>query len=193
MKNPTLAGLSLLLTCAAFPGMAQKLYTSEWESGILEKKTKVGVWEYFSYTPSKRQVVVQRYDHTANKLVYYRPISETYYNIEVRPGQWTRRLVDQPPLYIGGDPALANYTTKLNYPSAAQERNIQGRVIISFTLDTLGHATNHKVLRGIGGGCDEEAMRVARTIPDQWIPARVGPRAVPVEYELPLTFRLAAP
>lgn len=191
MKNPTRLGLCLLFTCIALPGMAQKMYTSEWESGMMEKKNKVGVWEYFSYTPSKRQVVVQRYDHTTKKLLYFRPTSESYYNVEVRPGQWTRRLVDQPPLFIGGDPALANYTTKLSYPSVAQERNIQGRVIITFVLDTLGHATGHKVLRGIGGGCDEEALRVARTIPDQWIPARVGTRAMPVEYELPLTFRLA--
>jgi len=169
------------------------MVTTEWESGMMEKKNKVGVWEYYGYTPSKRQVTVQKYDHTNKKLVYYRPVPETYYNTEVKPGQWTRRLVDQPPLFIGGDAALAAYTTRLNYPAAAQERKIQGRVTIVFTLDTLGRASGHKVLSGIGGGCDEEALRVAREIPDQWIPARVGSKAVPIEYELPLTFRLALP
>ncbi|GAA4353383.1 hypothetical protein GCM10023185_13970 [Hymenobacter saemangeumensis] len=169
------------------------MVTTEWESGMMDKKNKVGVWEYFGYTPSKRQVTVQKYDHTNNKLVYYRPIPESHYNVELQSGKWTRRLVDQPPLFIGGDAALANYTTRLNYPKAAQAGNIQGRVTIVFTLDTLGRASNHKVLSGIGGGCDEEALRVAREIPDQWIPARIGSKAVRIEYELPMTFRLAQP
>ncbi len=49
------------------------------------------------------------------------------------------------------------------------------------------------MLRSIGGGCNQEALRVARTIPNEWIPARIGTRAVPVEYELTLTFRMAQP
>ena len=58
-------------------------------------------------------------------------------------------------------------------------------------VDTLGVAQNHKVLTGIGAGCDEEALRVARSIPHEWIPGRKAGRAVPVEYELPFVFRIA--
>jgi protein TonB len=72
-------------------------------------------------------------------------------------------------------------------------RNIQGQVTIGFAIDTLGRAADHRVLRSIGGGCDQEALRVARTIPNEWIPARIGTRAVPAEYELTLTFRMAQP
>jgi protein TonB len=191
MKVTIFTSCCLVILALQQPAAAQKVQTTEWASGMLDKKVKVGVWEYYGYTPSKRQVTVQRYDHTTGKLLYYRPIEEIAYNTEVYRGQWVRRRVDQPPLYIGGDAALATYTTRLNYPASAQARNIQGRVVIVFAIDTLGHASNHKVLRGIGGGCDEEALRVARTIPDQWVPARIGSRAVPIEYELPLTFRLA--
>ena len=172
---------------------AQKVHTTKWESGVLDHRVKVGVWEYYGYTPSKEQVVVQRYDHTAKALLYYRPADEKSYNTELSPGQWSRRPVDRPPLFIGGDAALAAYTTQLQYPQQAQARNIQGQVMVGFAIDTLGHATAHRVLRSIGGGCDQEALRVAHTIPDEWIPARVGSRAVPVEYELTLTFRLAQP
>lgn len=169
---------------------AQRLRKSEIESGTMEKGQKVGVWEYFSFTRDGRQVLVQRYDHTAKKLMFYRPIEDIPYQTEVSPGQWKSTRVDQPPLFIGGEGALAIWMAKLNYPQTAQSRNIQGKVLITFAIDTLGQASGHKVLMGIGGGCDEEAMRLCQKIPAQWIPARLAGRAVPVMYELPFTFRL---
>jgi protein TonB len=193
MNNYIYCFLQLFLISLALTADAQKLHTTKWESGQLDRRTKVGVWEYYGYTPSKERVVVQRYDHSAKELVYFRPNGEFIYNIEARPGQWTRRAVDRPPLFIGGDPALATYTTQLQYPQQAQERNIQGQVTVGFAVDTLGRASNHRVLRSIGGGCDQEALRVARTIPNEWIPALVGRHPVAAEYELTLTFRLAQP
>ena len=172
---------------------AQKTYSSKWASGQLERRTKVGVWEYYGITASKEKVLVQRYDHSANTLIFFRPVSETAYNTEVSAGQWNRRPVDRPPLFIGGDAALAAYTTQLQYPSQAQERNIQGQVMIGFIIDAEGKTSGHRVLRSIGGGCDQEALRVAKTIPNEWIPALLGTQPVPVEYELTLTFRLAQP
>jgi protein TonB len=172
---------------------AQKMRTTKWESGLMDRRAKVGVWEYYGITPSKEMVVVQRYDHSAKQLVYFRPNGEMRYRTETSPGQWAYRVVDRPPLFIGGDAALAAYTTRLQYPQLAQDRRIQGPVTIGFVVDTLGRATGHRVLRSIGGGCDQEALRVARTIPDEWIPAQVGSATVAAEYELTLTFRLAQP
>lgn len=175
----------------AAPVHAQKMHTTKWESGMLEKRTKVGVWEYYGITASKVMVVVQRYDHSTKQLLFYRPTGDLTFNTELAPGQWKRRMVDRPPLFIGGDAALATYTTQLQYPQQAQDRNVQGQVTIGFTVDTLGKATNHRLLRGIGAGCDQEAMRVAKTIPDEWVPAQVGGQNIVTEYELTLTFRLA--
>lgn len=186
------AVLSTLLFLTAAPTQAQqRLRKNDLASGEMEKGQKVGVWEYYSLTRDGRQVLVQRYDHTLHKLLFYRPIEDIPYDTELQPGQWKRTRVDQPPLFIGGEGALAQYMAKLNYPQAAQSKNIQGRVLVAFAIDTLGQASNYKVLMGIGGGCDEEALRLCRTIPAQWIPARVQGRAVPVVYELPFTFRLA--
>ena len=185
--------LIFLLLGMGFTANAQKMHTTEWESGLLDHRVKVGVWEYYGYTPSKKQEVVQRYDHSTKKLVYYRPGDDKAYSVQTANGQWSRRAVDRPPLFIGGDAALAAYTTKLQYPQQAQERNIQGQVMVGFAIDTLGRASGYRVLRSIGGGCDQEALRVAHIIPDEWIPARLGSRAVPVEYELTFTFRLSQP
>ena len=194
MKNTIYSILQLfILLTFSLTATAQKMHTTKWESGMLDHRVKVGVWEYYGFTPSKEQVVVQRYDHTAKKLLYYRPADDKSYSTQVSASQWSRRPVDRPPLFIGGDAALAAFTTQLQYPPQAQERNIQGQVMVGFAIDTLGRTSAHRVLRSIGGGCDQEALRVARTIPNEWVPARVGSRAVAVEYELTLTFRLAQP
>jgi periplasmic protein TonB len=190
---PLAALCALLFLLLSSTASAQRMRKSDLESGMMEKGKKVGVWEYFSFTRDGRQVLVQRYDHTTNKLVFYRPIEDIAYETEVRPGQWTRTRLEQPPLFVGGEGALSGYMGKLSYPTQAQSRNIQGRVLVSFAIDTLGRASGHKVLMGIGGGCDEEALRLCRTIPPLWIPARLGGHAVPVVYELPFTFRLAQP
>lgn len=190
MKNTIYFRFILLLFFIPIQLFAQQNRKTQWESGVMDKKEKVGVWEYYGFTAGKKQVTVQRYDHSEKKLLYYRPIEEVAYNTEVTPGNWVRRTVDQPPLYIGGDAALAAYTSKVVYPQAAQEKSIQGKVVVGIVVDTLGHASGHHLVQRLGGGCDEEAMRVSQKIPDQWIPARVGSKAVPVEFELPFTFKL---
>lgn len=175
------------------PASAQRMRDAKYEKGVLTKGQKTGIWEYYGYTPSGEKVVVQRYDYDSRQLLYFRPGPDITCHTEVSPGKWSYVRPDQPPLFIGSDVALAEYTSRLSYPEAAQARNIQGKVVVAFRIDTLGHLSNYHLVQRIGGGCDEEALRVARTVPEQWIPARLGRRAVAVEYELPLNFRLAQP
>ena len=183
-----LAVVTCFLTTEA--AHAQKVRETRYESGTLIKGQKTGVWEYFGYTPSGEKVVLQRYDYDRRRLLYFRPGPDVLCHAQVSPDKWSYVRPDQPALFIGGDVALAEYTSKLIYPGLAQSSNIQGKVVVSFVIDTLGHTSQHRLVQRIGGGCDEEAMRIARTVPEQWVPARVGGRAVPVEYELPLNFRL---
>lgn len=186
MKHVLLFALFLLTLSA----QAQKLRKTDTGSGMLDKSEKIGVWEYYAYTRDGSQVIAQKYDHTTKKLIFFRPFDDVPYAVRNAAGDWTRQRVTHPIFYIGGDAALAPYISKINYPAAAQAKNVQGRVLVSIVVDTLGHATDQQVLLGIGSGCDEEALRVARSIPDQWIPARVGSRAVVSKFELPFTFRL---
>lgn len=184
----------LLLFClllTGFGAQAQKLRKTDAASGMLDKGEKVGVWEYYAYTRDGSQVITQKYDHSTNKLIFFRPFDDVPYPVQAANGEWTRQRVTHPVFFVGGDAALAPYMSKLNYPATAQAKNVQGRVVVSIVVDTLGHASNQQVLLGIGSGCDEEALRIARSIPDQWIPARVGSRAVVSKFELPFTFRLS--
>lgn len=166
-----------------------KVRQTDLDSGRVEKGRKLGPWSYYGMTPSGRKVLVQRYDYDQKKLLYYRQPDEHPYRHQ-QGDAWQVGYLDRPPLYVGGETQLSTYMRQLNYPEQARQKNVQGRVVVSFVVDTMGVAQNHKVLTGIGAGCDEEALRVARSIPHEWIPGRKGGHAVPVEYELPFTFRM---
>ena len=99
-------------------------------------------------------------------------------------------VLTQAPWFIGGHEALAPFAGTVRYPAAALRNKVEGKVTVSFVVDTLGHVAGHRVVQGLGSGCDEEALRVACTIPGTWTPGRLGPRAVAVVYYLSFIFRL---
>ncbi len=94
------------------------------------------------------------------------------------------------PEFPGGITALYEYmANNLRYPVAAKEAGIQGRVFVSFVIEKDGSVTNVQVMRGIGGGCDEEAARVIQNLP-RWRPGQMGTRPVRVSYSIPVFFKL---
>jgi protein TonB len=98
-------------------------------------------------------------------------------------------VVEEMPSFPGGEEKLFEYLSKIKYPSIARENGISGRVYVTFVVDKDGKIKDAKILRGIGGGCDEEAMRVVKSMPD-WKPGRQNGRNVSVQYNLPVNFNL---
>ena len=99
-------------------------------------------------------------------------------------------VVEQQPEYPGGMDALRTFLTRnLNYPRSAASAGVSGRVFVSFVVNTDGSLTDVQVLKGIGFGCDEEAMRVVQKMP-HWRPGKQSGRAVRVKYNLPIAFAL---
>ena len=78
----------------------------------------------------------------------------------------------------------------LHYPREARTANIQGKVIVRFVVDEKGKISNSEIMKGIGGGCDEEALRVVKNMP-QWTPGKQGGKTVKVWYTLPINFKLS--
>ncbi|MEO6632074.1 MAG: energy transducer TonB [Mucilaginibacter sp.] len=78
----------------------------------------------------------------------------------------------------------------VRYPATARENNTQGSVRVSFVVEKDGALTDIKVTRGIGDGCDEEAVRVMKLSP-KWIPGSQGGKAVRVVYSIPISFALS--
>lgn len=99
--------------------------------------------------------------------------------------------VDQFPEFEGGMSAWAKFIQRnMRYPSMAQENGTQGKVFISFVVEVDGSITDVKLLKGIGNGCDEEAMRVIKKSP-RWKPGQQNDRKVRVRYNMPLSFQLS--
>jgi protein TonB len=99
--------------------------------------------------------------------------------------------VEVMPEFPGGQSGWGKYLQKnMKYPPIARENNITGRVIVSFVVEKNGELTDIKVLRGIGGGCDEEAVRVLKNAP-AWKPGVQNGRSVRVAYTMPIFFQLA--
>ncbi len=99
-------------------------------------------------------------------------------------------FVERMPEFLGGMSAWSKFLNKnLLYPGVARETGIQGRVTVSFVVEKDGSLSNIKVLRGIGGGCDEEAIRVIKKSPF-WKPGMQNGNAVRVSYVIPIVFTL---
>lgn len=98
--------------------------------------------------------------------------------------------VEENPEYPGGPAKLLEYVQKnLKYPMMARESDIQGRVFVGFVVEKDGSISNVRVLRGIGGGCDEEAVRVVQSLP-KFKPGKQRGNPVRVQYTLPIVFKL---
>ena len=94
------------------------------------------------------------------------------------------------PEYEGGMEALYKYLTEnIHYPEQAKADGITGRVLVRFVVMDNGDIVNVEVARGIGGGCDEEAVRVVKAMP-KWKPAVSNGKTVNVQYSLPINFKL---
>jgi periplasmic protein TonB len=99
-------------------------------------------------------------------------------------------IVEDDPTFPGGQSALMQFLqSNLRYPTMAREAGIQGTVFVTFVVERDGSITDVRVLRGVGGGLDEEAVRVVRNMP-RWTPGRQRGQAVRVQFNLPIRFVL---
>jgi protein TonB len=98
--------------------------------------------------------------------------------------------IDVFPRYPGGDESRLNYLRRqVKYPEAAMKALIQGVVMVVFVVETDGSLSNIDVPKRIGGGCDEEAIRVTRDMP-HWEPGKRNGKAVRVIVRMPIVFRI---
>ncbi|MCH8317898.1 MAG: TonB family protein, partial [Bacteroidetes bacterium] len=99
-------------------------------------------------------------------------------------------IVEEMPEFEGGQKELYKYLQQnINYPEVAKMSCLQGKVYVSFVVGADGQIIDATILKGIGSGCDEEALRVIREMPN-WIPGTQRGRNVNVRYVIPINFSL---
>ena len=107
---------------------------------------------------------------------------------ENRPGVYI--VVEQMPEFPGGDRAMMDFVKdNIQYPAEAKEKGIKGLLYVNFIVEPDGSLSSIKVLKGVGGGCDEEAIRIVESMP-KFKPGMQNGEAVRVSYTIPVIFRL---
>jgi TonB family protein len=152
--------------------------------GAYQQDQKVGVWEYFSYQGE----LDQRFDHSRHRVLFSRPQPETP-RVRFRPLDAAQPPLEENPAFAGGYSALVGAAQRqVRYPAPALRAGTQGEVHVAFTVDAQGQTSNYRVVKGIGGGCDEEALRGVQSVGGEWLPARAAGQPVAAECEVVLAF-----
>ena len=100
------------------------------------------------------------------------------------------QIVEEMPKFPGGEEAMFKFISEnVKYPQEAKDKNISGRVFVNFVVEKDGSVDEVNVLRSIGGGCDEEAVRVVKSMP-KWTPGKQKGKPVRVSYIIPFVFKL---
>ena len=99
-------------------------------------------------------------------------------------------IVEQMPEYPGGQAALFEYLSKnIKYPADAEKKKVEGKVFVTFVVDTDGKITDVSLMRKVFPSLDAEAVRVISAMPN-WIPGKQKGQVVRVKYTVPIMFRL---
>ncbi|MBD3636257.1 MAG: TonB family protein [Crocinitomicaceae bacterium] len=161
--------------------------------GLYKDGNKIGVWEYFD----DKGKIMNRYDHSLNYLSYtnFVDTAKTHlYRLKDSLGfidTLIQSKIDRPPIYLVGEQIIFQIIQNhIIYPQKAIGQNIYGTVRIGFFVTADGKAIDHEIIKGIGGGCDEEALRVVKLIPDEWSPAIHKGRIIEARVVIPITFQL---
>ena len=156
-----------------------------------KSKTRFGAWKVVAALPVVALLLVVGCNHTTTETAEQTAVTEATvepvlfdYSEDSLPEGFTA------PEYEGGMEALYKYLAEnIQYPEQAKADGIQGRVLIRFVVMNDGSIVNVEVAKGIGGGCDEEAVRVVKGM-SKWKPAIYEGKTVNVNYALPITFKL---
>jgi len=113
-----------------------------------------------------------------------------FFDIENVPKENLIYLYDEMPSYPSGDEACLKFIqNNLHYPKKALKYNITGIVFVTFIVEADGSLTNVKLLKGIGAGCNEEAIRLVKMMP-KWNPGKSNGKNISVKYYIPIKFKI---
>ena len=129
---------------------------------------------------------------TTSKLLFalFLGFGLSFLSMEANAQETVQKQVDEMPVPPGGMEGFTKYMIEnLNYPASAKDAKIEGMVMVTFVVKSDGSVSNIEVLRGIGGGCDQEAVRVVAES-GKWTPGKNGGKAVSTQMTLPVQFKL---
>lgn len=150
--------------------------------------TKISIVENDIEVETEIEIDVEANQETVVKeYIPYVPVEE---DDEIVGEETVFVVVETMPSFPGGMSELMLFLKEnIKYPQLARDSGVQGRVFVTFVVEKDGSVTDVRILRGIGCGCDEEAIHVVESMP-KWIPGRQRNVAVRVRFNLPIKFTL---
>jgi len=135
------------------------------------------------------ELMIEESDVTDDMVIDVAPVISTVEEEEEEDTQ-VFFIVEDMPEFPGGEVALRQFIANaIKYPVIAQENGIQGRVYVTFVVNTDGSITDARIARGVDPSLDKEALRVVNTLPN-WKPGKQRGKPVRVSYTVPINFVL---
>ena len=161
------------------------------EDDKFEKEQEVKTQEDMTKNEAQAGVIdITEGTNDLNKQVVREQVIQETKPKEVEDKVYNIAMVEQKPEFPGGEAAMYKWLSDhINYPVAAAEEGVQGRVVVEFVVSKTGNVENVRVLRGRHPALDKEATRLVKSMP-KWQPGRNNGQPVKVTYTLPITFKL---
>ena len=169
-------------------GYAGVVTLGEPEEPIESPSTIQDDWDYYTAPDGSRIMAPKNTKDWDYKNAENVERSELVAEKPEQDGEEVYIVVDTDPKFPGGFDALAQYLAdNVRYPKPAIASDITGKVYVTFVVEKDGSITNVKLLRDIGGGCGEEAVRAVKAMP-KWTPGKQNGQAVRTQFNLPVKF-----
>jgi len=155
------------------------------EQGATAEGKRVGKWKFYTRLGELDLV----FDYDSSRIGFQQPDTTRFL---VRVGeQWLPKVLARPPHCLGStDQRLRNLQGKLRYPISALRQQLQGTVLLSYTVDVTGHTRDYTVENSLGPTCDQAVWQALKELPDNWIPAVYLGRPTPARFYLAVQFRM---
>ncbi|MBD2768151.1 energy transducer TonB [Hymenobacter sp. BT664] len=146
---------------------------------------RIGKWNFYT----SKQELELTYDYDSSRITFRSPDTTRYL---VRTGDsWVPQRLDRAPHVLGSsDQRLQDLQRNLRYPGSALREQLQGTVVIGYTVDVTGHTKDFTVESSMSPDCDQEVWRVLTLLPDNWICAIQNGRPTPSRFYLAVRFEM---
>ena len=147
---------------------------------------RLGKWQFYN----NEQKLELTFDYDSSRISYLQPDTTRYL---IRIGdQWQPKQLTRAPHLLGSnDQRLMELTRRLRYPVSALQQQLQGTVVLGYTVDINGHTRDYTIGSSLSPDCDQEVWRALKDLPDSWIPAVYLGRPTPSRFYLAVKFEMA--
>ena len=164
---------------------ASPLAPTELEQGGVANGKRIGKWQFYN-RQHERELT---FDYDSSRIAYSRPDTARYLTWQAET--WVLKHPLRAPHILGStDQRLNDLLRQLRYPVSALRQQLQGTVVIGYTVGTDRHTHDYTVESSLSPDCDQEVWRALQKLPDTWIPAFYAGRPIATRFYVSVQFRI---